>query len=72
MRITLAAMAGALLVTALSFVSMAAGKPDVGATAPKTVLQSVNAGKIEPYDLQSAAATRPVVLYFFPQAFSSG
>jgi hypothetical protein len=53
--------------------SVAADKPaPPGAKAPNVVLQSVIDGKIETYDLQAAAAKRPVVLYFFPQAFSAG
>jgi hypothetical protein len=50
----------------------AKGPAAAGAVAPKTVLKSVIGGKVETYDLQAAASKRPVVLYFFPQAFSSG
>jgi hypothetical protein len=46
--------------------------PGPGAKAPVTVLQSVVGGNVEAYDLQAAAAKRPVVLYFFPKAFTEG
>ena len=46
--------------------------PGTGAMAPHVVLQSVIGGKIETFDLQAAAAKRPVVLYFFPKAFTAG
>ena len=46
--------------------------PGVGAVAPKAVLQSVIDGKPEAFDLQAAAAKRPIVLYFFPKAFTAG
>lgn len=49
-----------------------AAGPGVGAVAPKVVLQSVVGGKAEAFDLQAAAAQKPVVLYFFPEAFSAG
>lgn len=49
-----------------------AAGPGVGAVAPKLSLQSVVGGKAESFDLQAAAAQRPIVLYFFPKAFSSG
>ena len=46
--------------------------PGVGAVAPTVVLDSVVAGKVEKFDLQAAASKRPVVLYFFPKAFTGG
>lgn len=46
--------------------------PGVGAVAPAVTLESVFGGKAESYDLQAAAAKRPVVLYFFPKAFTAG
>jgi len=64
-------IAAGLAGAALSAASMSKAA-DVPATAPATVLQSVIAGKVETYDLQKAAATRPVVLYFFPAAFTGG
>lgn len=52
--------------------SSAPSAPGPGAVAPTTVLQSVIDGKTEPYDLRAAAAKRPVVLYFFPKAYTTG
>ena len=49
-----------------------AAGPGVGTVAPAVALQSVFGGKAESYDLQAAAAKRPVVLYFFPKAFTAG
>ena len=49
-----------------------AAGPGVGAVAPKAALQSVLGGKTESFDLQAAAAQKPVVLYFFPEAFTAG
>lgn len=49
-----------------------AAGPGVGALAPAVSLQSVFGGKAESYDLQAAAAKRPIVLYFFPKAFTAG
>jgi thioredoxin-dependent peroxiredoxin len=49
-----------------------AAGPGVGAVAPKVALQSVFGGKAESFDLQAAAAQRPIVLYFFPKAFTAG
>ena len=49
-----------------------AAGPGVGAVAPKVALQSVFGGKAESFDLQAAAAQRPIVLYFFPKAFTGG
>lgn len=49
-----------------------ASGPGTGSAAPKVVLQSVVDGKAVPYDLQAASATKPVVFYFFPKAFTAG
>lgn len=46
--------------------------PGVGAVAPRVALQSVVGGEPEAFDLQAAAAKRPIVLYFFPKAFTAG
>jgi hypothetical protein len=64
----------AALSTALGWVSPAPAGETVGtgAVAPAIVLQSVIGGKVQKYDLQAAAAKRPVVLYFFPKAFTAG
>lgn len=44
----------------------------VGAPAPKFVTQGALAGKTFTFDLQKALKKGPVVLYFFPAAFTSG
>ena len=61
--------ASTVTISATGQAAMTAGNP---AMAPATVLQSVIGGKVETYDLQKAAAVRPVVLYFFPKAFTGG
>ena len=65
------AIAAASLV-ALTGANANASSIPAGSSAPTVVLQSVVDGKTEPYDLHAATATRPVVLYFFPVAFSAG
>lgn len=62
----------ASMVAMMGAASTDSNKPGPGAQAPATVLQSVIGGKVESYDLQAAAAKRPVVLYFFPKAFTGG
>jgi len=49
-----------------------ASGPGVGAVAPKVALQSVLDGKVQSFDLQAAAAQKPIVLYFFSKAFTTG
>lgn len=49
-----------------------ANGPGTGSVAPKVVLESALGGKEVTYDLQAAAAKRPVVFYFFPKAFTAG
>ena len=49
-----------------------ASGPGTGSVAPKVELQSVVDGKPVAYDLQAAAAKKPVVFYFFPKAFTAG
>jgi len=44
----------------------------VGAVAPKFVTQGALAGKTFSFDLQKTLKKGPVVLYFFPAAFTSG
>jgi peroxiredoxin len=43
-----------------------------GAAAPEFTTQATLAGKAYPYDLDAALKKGPVVLYFFPAAFTSG
>ena len=58
--------------TATPSAAATAAAPGVGSVAPKVALKSVFGGKAESFDLQAAAAKRPVVLYFFPAAFTGG
>ena len=44
----------------------------VGAVAPEFTAQAALGGKTFPFDLSKALARGPVVLYFFPAAFTSG
>ena len=62
------ALAASLL--ASSAVSQAALA--VGASAPVFNTQSAMAGKAQPFDMAAALAKGPVVLYFFPKAFTQG
>jgi len=66
MRLALSAAALALLPAA------ALAALPVGAVAPKFVTQGALAGKTFSFDLQKALKKGPVVLYFFPAAFTSG
>ncbi len=45
---------------------------EVGALAPEFTLQAVRAGNVYRFSLSEALAEGPVVLYFFPAAFSEG
>ena len=45
---------------------------DVGEKAPDFTTQAAQAGKPFPFSLSSALTKGPVVLYFFPAAFSEG
>ena len=44
----------------------------VGATAPEFTTQASLAGKAMPFDLDAALVKGPVVLYFYPAAFTKG
>jgi thioredoxin-dependent peroxiredoxin len=73
MKLVLACAVAATLLSVVS--SVRAGADTSGsmpAAAPQVVLQSVINGNVETYNLQAAAAKRPVVLYFFPKAFTGG
>lgn len=72
MKATYFAVAAASLIVAACYSAASADRPGPGAKAPPVVLQSVIGGKVEKYDLQSAVAHGPVVLYFFPAAFTAG
>jgi peroxiredoxin Q/BCP len=43
-----------------------------GAPAPEFTAQAALGGAVEAFDLKAALAKGPVVLYFFPKAFTSG
>lgn len=66
-KIALAAVAG------LSLVAWpAAAELPVGATAPMFATQGALAGKEFGFNLRAALAKGPVVLYFYPKAFTQG
>ncbi len=44
----------------------------VGAAAPVFTTQAAFAGKAQPFDMAAALKQGPVVLYFFPKAFTQG
>jgi peroxiredoxin len=62
--------AGVLLALTVSTASQA--ELAVGAQAPDFTAQSAMAGKVESFNLRSALRRGPVVLYFFPKAFTQG
>ena len=66
----IALLAGALLALALPSASQA--ELAVGARAPDFTAQSAMGGKVESFTLRNALRRGPVVLYFFPKAFTSG
>lgn len=65
-----------LTAASVAIVSLFAGRPadalSVGDAAPNFKAQSALDGKVVDFDLKNALAKHAVVLYFFPQAFSSG
>jgi peroxiredoxin len=44
----------------------------VGAPAPEFTAQAALGGSVQTFDLKAALAKGPVVLYFFPQSFTTG
>ena len=66
----IAFVAGALL--ALCVPAAATAQLPVGAQAPDFTAQSAMAGKVQSFNLRSALRRGPVVLYFFPKAFTQG
>lgn len=66
----IALIAGALLALAVPTASQAALA--VGAHAPDFTAQSAQGGKVESFNLRAALRHGPVVLYFFPAAFTQG
>lgn len=57
---------------ALAVPSLALAELPAGAVAPDFTAQSAMAGKIESFNLRAALRRGPVVLYFFPKAFTQG
>lgn len=66
-RLTAAACAAALLLAGPAHAAL-----KVGAQAPDFSAQASQAGKQFPFKLSAALKKGPVVLYFFPAAFTSG
>jgi len=60
------------LIAALSLATPAFSALPVGAKAPNFSTQATLAGKPFPFALDAALKKGPVVLYFFPAAFTSG
>ena len=60
-------VAAALAVTATAFAALS-----VGAKAPDFTLQATQGGKVFTFDLADALKKGPVVLYFYPAAFTTG
>lgn len=56
----------------LAFGLSAQAALDVGDKAPDFTQQAAHAGKLAPFSLSQALSRGPVVLYFFPAAFSEG
>ena len=57
---------------ALSFAGPAHAELPVGAQAPAFTAQSAMGGKVGSFNLRAALRRGPVVLYFFPKAFTQG
>lgn len=57
---------------ALAVPSLALAELPVGVVAPDFTAQSAMAGKVESFNLRAALRRGPVVLYFFPKAFTQG
>jgi len=62
----------ALLVVMLSLTTSSYAALDVGDAAPNFTAQAALAGKVYKFSLADSLAKGPVVLYFFPAAFSVG
>ncbi len=69
-RASCAALVAALLVAAGT--GRALAHLDAGAVAPAFTLQAARGGDVSTVDLKAALAKGPVVLYFFPKAFTKG
>ncbi|MEZ5743865.1 MAG: peroxiredoxin [Sphingomonadaceae bacterium] len=69
MKKTLTSLAAAL---ALVLPASAHANLPVGATAPQIVTAAAKAGKATRFNLRRAITRGPVVLYFYPKAFTQG
>jgi peroxiredoxin len=65
-------VAATLLACALLIAPQAQAALEVGATAPDFTISSALAGKVSDFALARSLKQGPVVLYFFPAAFTSG
>ena len=61
-----------IAVASLSLPVAAQAELPVGAQAPDFTAQSAMAGKVQSFNLRAALRRGPVVLYFFPRAFTQG
>jgi len=73
-RILAAAIAGSIALTAAAALVPPPARAELakGATAPMFATQAALAGKAFRFDLASALKRGPVVLYFYPKAFTEG
>ena len=62
----------ALALALSAFCSLARAALDIGEKVPKFSTQAALAGKVFTFSLGDALAKGPVVVYFFPAAFSIG
>ena len=60
------------ILTAMAFVSPASAALKAGDTAPMFETQAAVAGQAFDFDMAQALKKGPVVLYFFPKAFTQG
>ncbi|WP_174261370.1 redoxin domain-containing protein, partial [Pantoea ananatis] len=72
MKSTLGALAAAAILSLTLPVTSALAALQVGDKAPDFQLKSALAGKPTTFALKQALQKGPVVLYFFPAAFSAG
>ncbi len=71
-RVSLLVVAAALLLFAVIAIRPAFASLKVGATAPDFTTQASLGGKVFDFSLKDALAKGPVVLYFYPAAFTKG
>lgn len=71
-KTTLSTLAAAAILSLTLPVTSALAALQVGETAPDFKLNAALAGKSTTFSLQQALQKGPVVLYFFPAAFSAG